>query len=99
MNAAELTDSLAEAWDALLHTPLFGIALTLAVAVLSRRLWLAARQTALLTPVLVTIVLTLVLRATKVDAGVDQTRWDDYAADVGDKGVAVEVDPHTPAHA
>ena len=36
MNAAELTDSLAEAWDALLHTPLFGIALTLAVAVLSR---------------------------------------------------------------
>ena len=45
MNAAELTDSLAEAWDALLHTPLFGIALTLAVAVLSRRLWLAARQT------------------------------------------------------
>ena len=57
MNAAELTDSLAEAWDALLHTPLFGIALTLAVAVLSRRLWLAARQTALLTPVLVTIVL------------------------------------------
>ena len=32
MNAAELTDSLAEAWDALLHTPLFGIALTLAVA-------------------------------------------------------------------
>ena len=40
-----------------LHTPLFGIALTLAVAVLSRRLWLAARQTALLTPVLVTIVL------------------------------------------
>ncbi|MCV7516044.1 MULTISPECIES: LrgB family protein [Micrococcus] len=57
MNAADLTDSLAEAWDALLHTPLFGIALTLAVAVLSRRLWLAARQTALLTPVLVTIVL------------------------------------------
>ena len=52
MNAAELTDSLAEAWDALLHTPLFGIALTLAVAVLSRRLWLAARQTALLTPCL-----------------------------------------------
>ncbi|MBD4638941.1 LrgB family protein, partial [Xanthomonas citri pv. citri] len=51
MNAAELTDSLAEAWDALLHTPLFGIALTLAVAVLSRRLWLAAGQTALLTPV------------------------------------------------
>ena len=32
MNAAELTDSLAEAWDALLHTPLFGIALTLALA-------------------------------------------------------------------
>jgi SSS family solute:Na+ symporter len=49
--------------------------------------------------VLVTIVLTLVFRATKVDPGVDQTRWGDYSADVGDEGVAAEVDPHAPAHA
>jgi SSS family solute:Na+ symporter len=49
--------------------------------------------------VLVTIVLTLVFRATKVDPGVDQTRWSDYSADVGDEGVAAEVDPHAPAHA
>src|SRR3954452_14788329 len=48
---------------------------------------------------LVTIALTLVLRATKVDPGVDQTRWDDYAADVGDEDVAAEIDPHAPAHA
>src|SRR3954452_2211664 len=48
---------------------------------------------------LVTIALTLVLRATKVDPGVDQTRWDDYAADIGDEDVAAEIDPHAPAHA
>jgi len=48
---------------------------------------------------LVTIVLTVVLRAMKVDPGEDQTRWDDYAADVGDEDVAAEVDPHAPAHA
>ncbi len=55
--------------------------------------------TAFLVNLLVTVVLTVALRALKVDPGVDQTRWDDYEADVGDEGVAVEVDPHTPAHA
>ena len=48
---------------------------------------------------LVTVVLTVVLRATKVDPGADQTRWDDYAADLEDEGVAAELDPHAPAHA
>jgi SSS family solute:Na+ symporter len=49
--------------------------------------------------VLVTVVLTVVLRAAKVDPGADQTRWDDYAADLEDEGVAAELDPHAPAHA
>lgn len=57
MNAADLAASLAAAWAALLHTPLFGVTLTLAAAVLARRLWIAAGRTALLTPVLVAIVL------------------------------------------
>ena len=48
---------------------------------------------------LVTIVLTVLFRAMKVDPGEDQTRWDDFTADVGDEGVAPEIDPHTPAHA
>ena len=46
MNGAELADSLAEAWDALLHTPLFGIAPTLAVAVLGRRREFGAQRLA-----------------------------------------------------
>src|SRR6478672_3498964 len=49
--------------------------------------------------VLVTIVLTVVFRVLHVDPGEDQTRWGDYAADVGDERVAAEVDPHAPAHA
>lgn len=57
MNAADLTASLADAWDALLHTPLFGITLTVAEYVLARRLYRAAGQNALLTPVLLAIVL------------------------------------------
>src|SRR3954464_4960756 len=48
---------------------------------------------------IVTIVLTLVFRATKVDPGGDQTRWGDYAADLGDEDVATELDPHTHVHA
>jgi SSS family solute:Na+ symporter len=55
--------------------------------------------TAFAVNLLVTIVLTVVLRAMKVDPGEDQTRWDDYTADVGDEGVAAEVDPHAPIHA
>ena len=31
--------------------------------------------------------------------GVDQTRRDDYTADIGDAGVEEELDPHTPVHA
>ncbi len=47
---------------------------------------------------LVAVGLTLVLRAAGVDEGVDQTRSDDYRADVGDSGVADELDPQeTPA--
>jgi SSS family solute:Na+ symporter len=55
--------------------------------------------TAFLLNVVVTLVLTLVFRALKLDPGVDQTRPDDYAADLGDTGVEAEVDPHAPAHA
>ncbi len=55
--------------------------------------------TAFAVNLIVSIVLTLVFRATKVDPGEDQTRWDDYAADLGDEDVAAEVDPHAPAHA
>ena len=49
--------------------------------------------------VIVTLVLTLVFRAMKVDPGVDETRWGDYEADVGDEDVEAELDPHAPAHA
>ncbi len=49
--------------------------------------------------VLVTVVLTVVFRAMKVDPGVDQTRWDDYSADVDDADVEAELDPHAPVHA
>jgi SSS family solute:Na+ symporter len=48
---------------------------------------------------IVSVVLTLVFRAMKVDEGVDQTHMDDYTADVGDPGVEPEIDPHAPAHA
>ncbi|MBA2507470.1 MAG: sodium:solute symporter [Nocardioidaceae bacterium] len=47
---------------------------------------------------LVAVGLTFVLRAAGVDEGVDQTRSDDYRADVGDSDVADELDPQeTPA--
>jgi SSS family solute:Na+ symporter len=48
---------------------------------------------------IVTIVLTPVLRAANVDAGVDQTSPRDYTADLGDADVEPEIDPHRPAHA
>ena len=54
---------------------------------------------AFLANLLVAVVLTVVLRAMKVDEGVDQTRPDDYHADVGDEGVEEELDPDAPAHA
>ncbi|MBZ5738101.1 monocarboxylate uptake permease MctP [Nocardioides mangrovi] len=45
------------------------------------------------------VVLTVVLRAMKVDEGVDQTRPQDFHADLGDPGVEEELDAETPAHA
>jgi SSS family solute:Na+ symporter len=48
---------------------------------------------------LVTIVLTGVFRAVRLDPGLDQTRPEDYAADVGETGVEAELDPHARAHA
>jgi solute:Na+ symporter, SSS family len=55
--------------------------------------------TAFLLNLLVTVVLTVVLRAMKVDPGVDQTASDDYEADLGDERVEPELSPHTTAHA
>ena len=54
---------------------------------------------AFLLNVIVTVVLTVVLRAAGVDAGNDRTRPDDYTVDQGDPGVEAELDPHEPAHA
>ena len=48
---------------------------------------------------IVTVVLTVVLRALKVDPGVDQTSASDYTADIDDAGVEPEIDPHAPVHA
>jgi SSS family solute:Na+ symporter len=53
---------------------------------------------ALAANLIVTVVLTLVFRAMNVDAGVDQTRDDDYWADLGDEGVEAELDPYVEAH-
>lgn len=54
---------------------------------------------AFLLNLLVAVVLTVVLRALKVDEGVDQTRPQDYHADAGDAGVERELHPDAPAHA
>ncbi len=42
---------------------------------------------------LVTVVLTLALRAAGVDEGTDATSPEDYGADLGDEGVEPELDP------
>jgi SSS family solute:Na+ symporter len=55
--------------------------------------------TAFIINVLVAVVLTVILRALKVDPGVDATSPEDYVADVGEPGVEPELDPHRPAHA
>jgi solute:Na+ symporter, SSS family len=55
--------------------------------------------TAFLVNLVVTIVLTAVFRAMKVDPGVDHTRQDDFVADLGDQAVEPELDPHRAAHA
>ncbi|KOG62489.1 hypothetical protein ADK77_27170 [Streptomyces antibioticus] len=51
--------------------------------------------TALVLHVLVTVVLTLVLKAVKAPGGVDETRPEDYTADAGDPGVQAELPPAT----
>ena len=47
----------------------------------------------------VAAVLTVVLRAAKVDEGVDQTSPQDYHADHGDPGVEEELTPESAVHA
>jgi SSS family solute:Na+ symporter len=54
---------------------------------------------AFLINVVVSVVLTVVLRAAGVDSGTDRTRPDDYTVDQGDPGVEEELDPHEPARA
>jgi solute:Na+ symporter, SSS family len=54
---------------------------------------------AFLLNLLVTIVLTVVFRAMKLDPGADQTRDTDFVAELGDPGVDPELDPHRTAHA
>jgi SSS family solute:Na+ symporter len=49
--------------------------------------------TALLLNLLVTVVLTVALRAAGVDEGTDATSPEDYGADLGDEGVLTELDP------
>jgi SSS family solute:Na+ symporter len=49
--------------------------------------------TALLLNLVVTVLLTMLLRALGVDEGVDQTTPEDYHADSGDEGVDEELDP------
>ncbi|MGI8899846.1 MAG: sodium:solute symporter family protein, partial [Nocardioides sp.] len=48
---------------------------------------------------LISIVLTVVLRAAGVDSGADQTSPEDYGADAGDEGVDPTVHPEQPARA
>ncbi len=45
------------------------------------------------TNLLVTLLLTLLLRAMNVDEGVDQTQPSDYRAQAGDEAVEEELDP------
>ena len=54
---------------------------------------------AVIANLVVTVALTLLLRALGVATGEDETHPEDYAADVGDAGVEEELDPHSPAHA
>ena len=54
---------------------------------------------AVLLNLLFVVGLTVLFRAMGVDEGVDQTRRDDYTADIGDADVEEELDPHAPIHA
>ncbi|MFF7235560.1 monocarboxylate uptake permease MctP [Streptomyces collinus] len=51
--------------------------------------------TAFVLNVVVTVVLTFVLKAVKAPEGLDETRPEDYTADAGDAGVQVELPPAT----
>ncbi|WP_326577656.1 sodium:solute symporter family protein [Streptomyces sp. NBC_00487] len=51
--------------------------------------------TAFVLNVVVTVVLTFVLRAAKAPDGIDETKPEDYTADAGDAGVQVELPPAT----
>lgn len=51
--------------------------------------------TAFVLNVLVTVVLTFVMRALKAPEGIDETKPGDYTADAGDPGVEVELPPAT----
>ncbi|MFJ9006881.1 sodium:solute symporter, partial [Streptomyces canus] len=51
--------------------------------------------TAFVLNVVVTVVLTFVLKALKAPDGVDETSPEDYTADAGDPGVEVELPPAT----
>ncbi len=55
--------------------------------------------TALLLNLVVSVGLSFALRSMNIDEGVDQTRPEDYHADLGDEGVDAELDPGTPTHA
>lgn len=55
--------------------------------------------TALVINLLVSVVGTMLLRWGGVDPGEDQTRPEDYRADLGDEGVDQQLTPETPAHA
>lgn len=54
--------------------------------------------TAFLINLVIVVAGTAALRAMGVPDGQDQTRPEDYRADLGDAGVADELDPHAPAH-
>jgi SSS family solute:Na+ symporter len=75
----------------------FGGPLVLIPGAESTKIYIAAL--ALVANLVVTVVLTLVLRAMKVGEGVDETRAEDYGADLGDEGVQPELDPLKGAHA
>jgi solute:Na+ symporter, SSS family len=61
----------------------------------STKVYIAA--TAFLINLIVTVVLTVVFRAVKLDPGVDATSPSDYTADIGDDHVDPEINPHAPA--
>jgi SSS family solute:Na+ symporter len=74
----------------------FGGPLTLIPGAETTKIYIAAL--ALVANLVVAVVLTLVLRAMKVPEGTDQTKPDDYWADLGDPDVEPELDPYAEPH-